>query len=433
MPEPTSISREQRPLSGAKAPPVKEVHILWITAGLGCDGDSVSVTAAKQPSIEDVVMGAIPGLAQSPSSQPGSGLRKRRRLHEILVSGRERRSWTPSCWCSKARYPTKESRRKVTGRRWAPTPTRASRSRPTSGSIAWLPKRWPSLAPARARHTAASMPWTAIPPAPWVWPIISAGDWRSKAGLPIVNVPGCPVQPDNFMETLLYLLYQVAGLAPMIPLDEQLRPTWLFGKTVHEGCDRAGYYEQGDFAREYGSPKCLVKLGCWGPVVNCNVTKRGWMAASAAARTSAAFASAAPCRDSRTNSCRSWTNPRERRFLRPWHRHLRPVDSRSARDHQHHASTKNRSGGIRGPKLTTGYRPAATSDSYAERTERAMSTTTTAKYDRTISTEKPRQSRRDELGSDHADRRQPGHLHQDRLRQPPSRRVLQHVVNLSRL
>ena len=52
--------------------------------------------------------------------------------------------------------------------------------------------------------------------------------WKSKAGLPIVNVPGCPVQPDNFMETLLYLLYQLAGLAPMIPLDDQLRPKWLF-------------------------------------------------------------------------------------------------------------------------------------------------------------------------------------------------------------
>ena len=48
-------------------------------------------------------------------------------------------------------------------------------------------------------------------------------------------------------------------------------------KTVHEGCDRAGYYEQGDFATEYGSPKCIVKLGCWGPVVKCNVPKRGWM------------------------------------------------------------------------------------------------------------------------------------------------------------
>ena len=64
----------------------------------------------------------------------------------------------------------------------------------------------------------------------------------------------------------------------MIPLDDQLRPTWLFGSTVHDGCDRAGYYEQGDFAEEYGSPKCIVKLGCWGPVVNCNVPKRGWMA-----------------------------------------------------------------------------------------------------------------------------------------------------------
>ncbi|EUA14025.1 uptake hydrogenase small subunit domain protein [Mycobacterium xenopi 4042] len=54
------------------------------------------------------------------------------------------------------------------------------------------------------------------------------------------------------------------GQAPMIPLDEALRPSWLFGHTVHEGCDRAGYYEQGDFATEYGSPKCIVKLGCWG-------------------------------------------------------------------------------------------------------------------------------------------------------------------------
>src|SRR6201999_3550656 len=45
-----------------KEPAVKEVHVLWITAGLSCDGDSVSITAASQPSIEDVLLGAIPGL-----------------------------------------------------------------------------------------------------------------------------------------------------------------------------------------------------------------------------------------------------------------------------------------------------------------------------------------------------------------------------------
>src|SRR6476659_8910181 len=48
--------------STQKPPAVKEVHILWITAGLSCDGDSVSITAASQPSIEDVLLGAIPGL-----------------------------------------------------------------------------------------------------------------------------------------------------------------------------------------------------------------------------------------------------------------------------------------------------------------------------------------------------------------------------------
>ena len=41
---------------------------------------------------------------------------------------------------------------------------------------------------------------------------------------------------------------------------------------------RAAYYEQADFTQHYGSPKCLVKIGCWGPVVQCNVPKRGWMA-----------------------------------------------------------------------------------------------------------------------------------------------------------
>jgi hydrogenase small subunit len=102
-------------------------------------------------------------------------------------------------------------------------------------------------------------------------------DFRSAGGLPLVCVPGCPVQPDSFMEALIYLLNQAAGAAPMIPLDDAHRPTWLFGQTVHEGCDRGGYYEQADFAASYGSPKCVVKLGCWGPVTACNVPKRGWI------------------------------------------------------------------------------------------------------------------------------------------------------------
>src|ERR1700704_650862 len=41
---------------------IDEIDVLWLTAGLGCDGDTIAMTAATQPSIEDLVMGAIPGI-----------------------------------------------------------------------------------------------------------------------------------------------------------------------------------------------------------------------------------------------------------------------------------------------------------------------------------------------------------------------------------
>src|ERR671931_1379571 len=53
------MAAEAQPVS---APGVDEVHILWISEGMSCDGDSVSVTAAGQPGLEDVVLGAIPGI-----------------------------------------------------------------------------------------------------------------------------------------------------------------------------------------------------------------------------------------------------------------------------------------------------------------------------------------------------------------------------------
>ena len=81
-----------------------------------------------------------------------------------------------------------------------------------------------SSPPAPAPPTAASTPWPATRPARWACPTTSAGSWKSKAGIPIVCVPGCPIQPDNLSETLTYLLYMATDQAPMIPLDEALRP-----------------------------------------------------------------------------------------------------------------------------------------------------------------------------------------------------------------
>src|ERR1044072_5069422 len=273
MPEPIPFNRGK-----AFTPsPVKEVHILWLTAGLSCDGDSVSVTNAEQPSIEDVILGASPGLPKVHLHNPVLAYEVGDDFMQYWYQA-ERGELDPFVLVVEGSIPNEKI--KAEGY-WAALGVDDTTGKPITTNE-WIDRLAPKSLAVVAIGTCATYggihamegnPTGAMGLADYLgW------NWQSKAGLPIVNVPGCPVQPDNFMETVLYLLYQVAGLAPMIPLDEVGRPLWLFGSTVHEGCDRAGYYEQGDFAEEYGSPKCIVKLGCWGPVVNCNVPKRGWMA-----------------------------------------------------------------------------------------------------------------------------------------------------------
>jgi hydrogenase small subunit len=258
-------------------PKVKEVHILWITAGLGCDGDSVSITAASQPSLEDVILGAIPGLPKVHLHNPVLSYENG---EEFLVPFHQasRGELDNFVLVVEGSIPNE----KISGEGyWAAMGADSATGQPIKTTV-WIDRLAPKALGVVAIGTCATYggihamqgnPTGCMGLADYLgW------NWKSKAGLPIVNVPGCPVQPDNFMETLLYLLRQLAGLAPMIPLDEALRPKWLFDNTVHTGCDRGSYYEQGDFAHEYGSRKCLVKLGCWGPVVQCNVPKRGWMA-----------------------------------------------------------------------------------------------------------------------------------------------------------
>ena len=37
-------------------------HVLWMTTGLSCEGDSVAMTSATNPSLEDIIQGVIPGM-----------------------------------------------------------------------------------------------------------------------------------------------------------------------------------------------------------------------------------------------------------------------------------------------------------------------------------------------------------------------------------
>jgi hypothetical protein len=105
------------PNSGAKvqAPsPVKDVHILWITAGLGCDGDSVSITAAMQPSIEDVLLGAIPGLPKVHLHNPVLAYENGDDFMKFFIR-RKRVRLIRSFWWWKDRFRTRKLRRKDIG------------------------------------------------------------------------------------------------------------------------------------------------------------------------------------------------------------------------------------------------------------------------------------------------------------------------------
>jgi hydrogenase small subunit len=254
-----------------------ELHILWLTAGLSCDGDTISMTAATQPSIEDVLLGAIPGLPRVHLHNAVLAPRNGDDFLEVFHRAADGSLEQPFLLVVEGSIPNEKNKSEGC---WAGfgIDSKTGQPIPTCDWIDRLaPKAWAVLAAGTCAAYGGIHAMVGNVTHCMGLPDYLKWNWKSKAGIPIVCVPGCPVQPDNFMETLLYLLYQAAGQVPMIPLDEKLRPSWLFAQTVHEGCDRAGYYEQADFANDYGDRRCIVSLGCWGPVVQCNVGKRGWM------------------------------------------------------------------------------------------------------------------------------------------------------------
>lgn len=268
---------QETPPFESHPPAIEALDILWLTGGLSCDGDTISMTAGTLPSIEEIVLGALPGIPEvhlhNPVLAVGVGAEFLAPFHRAARGEAER----PFVLVVEGSIPNEAIKQEGY---WAGFGTDPETGQPIL-TTTWIdrlaPRAWAVIAAGTCAtyggiHAMAGNPTGAMGLADYLGP-----EFRSAGGLPIVNVPGCPVQPDNFMETLYYLLRQAAGNAPMIPLDDALRPRWLFEEILHENCDRGGYYEQADFTLALGSRKCLVKLGCWGPVVHCNVGKRGWM------------------------------------------------------------------------------------------------------------------------------------------------------------
>jgi hydrogenase small subunit len=252
------------------------VHVVWLTSGLGCDGDSVAMTSATSPSLEDLWRGTLPGMP-------------RLVIYNPMLAYENGDEFMRAFWSAAAGQldpfllvlEGSVANEQINGDgHWAAFGTDPDTGQPIT-TCEWIDRLAPRAAAVLALGTCAA--YGGIPAmrgnptgAMGLRDYLGAG-WVSRLRLPIVNLPGCPVQPDNITETLLHLALHIAGVEPMIDLDDQGRPGWLFNRTVQEGCGRAGFAEQGEYADSLADTRgCLVKLGCRGPVVKCNVPIRGW-------------------------------------------------------------------------------------------------------------------------------------------------------------
>jgi hydrogenase small subunit len=93
---------------------------------------------------------------------------------------------------------------------------------------------------------------------------------------PIINLPGCPPSPYNFLSTVLYYV----TFKKLPELDSMGRPKFAYGRKIHEHCERRPHFDAGRFAKAFGDDGhsqgyCLYKLGCKGPATysNCSVQR----------------------------------------------------------------------------------------------------------------------------------------------------------------
>lgn len=88
----------------------------------------------------------------------------------------------------------------------------------------------------------------------------------------VINVSGCPVNPDWFVGTLAHLL-----LFGTPELDSLHRPALFYGFTVHRHCQRRSYFDRNEFAEKLGDLECMFSLGCVGPKTGADCPYRQWI------------------------------------------------------------------------------------------------------------------------------------------------------------
>jgi ferredoxin hydrogenase small subunit len=103
---------------------------------------------------------------------------------------------------------------------------------------------------------------------------VLGAQWRSNAGLPVVNVAGCPTHPGWVLETLAAL---AQGSLSAEALDTLARPRFYSDQLVHHACIRNEYYEYKASAHKPSDLGCLMEnMGCKGTQAHADCNIRLW-------------------------------------------------------------------------------------------------------------------------------------------------------------
>jgi hydrogenase small subunit len=245
-----------------------------MTSGLGCDGDTVAMTAATNPSLEDLLRGCFPGMPPVILYNP----------FLAYETGEEfMRAWfaaagelDPFILVLEGSVPNDA----INGDgHWATFGVDPQTGEPiptAPGSIAWRRGREPCSRSARAPPTAGSRRCATTQPARWGCVTTSAGTgargsaFRSSTSR---AVRSSRTTSPRRCSRWLYGWRHRARSRPRRagPTTTAVRPHRA------RGLRSRGFAEQGQFSESHGDGRCLVKLGCQGPVVKCNVPTRGWV------------------------------------------------------------------------------------------------------------------------------------------------------------